>query len=304
VTAGIWLVVTVGLLYLCLGLRVLSMFVLAAPAAALTVYYGAVATRGRTELSSDGLRNTVWRTRFLPWSRVSSLFVERTAFGEVVAVGGAGPSFRLAAPRTGPIGRDPRFEDRLTELAARYRDAGGDSWRRRRHPVWVFGCLVLPLLAFVAWLFVAVDKPWHDYWWPGVHLATATPAPCAVLDDAALTDALGAGPPLGSPAGSPVDRCEWHRAGDTDASLTIAYHLSDTGDTGAIAFAADTVTLLSGRERTPVPGLGDEAFLVHRGQEVTVVARTANMVTQVDYDGAETVAVELARRATGAVDLS
>jgi hypothetical protein len=301
-TAGIWLVVTVALLYLCVGLRVLSMFFPSLGAAALAAYYGVVATRGRTELTDDGLRNTLWRTKTLPWSRVSSLFVQGSTFGDVVTVGGAGPAFRLAAPRTGPIGRDPRFEERLAELETRYRSAGGDHWRRRTHPAWTFGCLLMPLLALVAWLLFAIDKPWRDAWWPGVHLASAAPAPCTVLDDAMLRHALGAGHSAGEPTDEPVGSgCEWNRAGDTDGDLTIAYHLTDTGTTDSVQQATDALHLFAGREHTPVPGLGDEAYLVHQGRTVRVWVRTVNMVTQVDYDSDPAVAIELARRATAAI---
>lgn len=300
VVAGIWLLVAVISLYAIAALDLTGAFYPLTAAILLAAYYALLATRGCTELTEEGVHNTLLRTATIPWDEVDRIQLVRSGRAAWLQLVLDRRRIRLAAPRTGLIARDPAFEDHLAEFG------NAHEVTETRIPGWLTAAAATIAVVLVAAAVAVLDRPWLSDWWPGVRAAPTTPVPCQVLDQPTLDRVLTAHHDAGTPTDAFFgDGCEWRRLGDLDWDLVLSYdRFTRTAKATSADAAADAFDLFTGHDgRRPVQGLGDEASTWTTGALTSVLVRKANVIIEIELNGDPADAVELARTATGAVSV-
>lgn len=279
---------------------------------------------GKDALTADGLRfresPMILGTDLLPWSRIASLGIDAigsTRYLRVVPtdvpayLGGLGRPSRLTAlmmnsrygaPVMVPLGSsitDQRIREAVGQLS-RGRLAVDDDGQTGapmglRRVAWLCGAMGGVLLLMVA--LVPLIQPWERAWWPGVHEASALPAPCEAVAGENVQALMGEVQPTSDAyddgLGTAMASCGY--AGDAE-SLTVMYLRYDFEDgVGASERAHVSYDMtLSGyfslyTDRSEVD-LGDEAVIGAQNSEYSgtlMLLRRANVVIEIDYSGGD-----------------
>ena len=262
----------------------------------------------------------------LTWSSITAVEVFQLGPWRSVWVRTGVPAHRLPAPSSWPLAGDPDFDARLGLVADAWAAQGGTGEVTRAHRLgWIRLIALTPLLVALVMMvgmpLVLFDKPWQRPYWPGVHLATATPDPCAAVPAPLREPLVGTAPAqpdgYGRDAEDAGRDCRYRT--DAGAMLDVVYdredsRLDDPADEAAEDFESMTRIYVADMASRPVRDVGDEAVLGSGGQarrtDVVLLARRANVVVRVSYSGgldaptAEAAVVAAARAAVGAVRLS
>lgn len=298
VVAGLWLLLAILSAYAFAALDLIGAIYPLTVAVLAAGYYLVLAVRGCTEFTADAVHNTLLRTATIPWDEVDRIRVVRLGRATWLQLVLDRRRVRLAAPRTGLIAKDAGFADHLAEVRAAH------DVTESRIPGWLGGCAAVLAVALVAVAMVTLDRPWLSDWWPGTHVATATPAPCHVFDQPTLTKALTDHHDAGTPTSAFLgDGCQWQRLGDLGWDLVVSYDRFARGTrTSSTTEAEDGLATFAGHEdQRELPGLGDHAYAHTSGSITSVLVRRANVIVEVEYNGDPATAVELAGAATAAL---
>ncbi|CAL9331283.1 hypothetical protein [Streptomyces sp. enrichment culture] len=175
----------------------------------------------------------------------------------------------------------------LLFLAHAIRDQFREEPPERPAPLGPRDRAFLALVCIVTALAVVLplDRPWNAPWWPGRHESLSLPGPCEAGVTAAATlvpaGAVTAEEDDDGPYG-PTAQCAWR---DPEGpQLRLEYQLVDwegsfggtATDTAREVFA-DGLTIGT---RSPLPGIGDEAWRVESSALHTVRARKANVIVE------------------------
>jgi hypothetical protein len=248
----------------------------------------------------------------VPWSAISSVHEERVGPWRTVRVirKGARQGTALRGLVDQPPG-NPRYGPALDAVRAA---CGGRVafTESRANPLLLGSIIVLMPVVLIA-VPVVLTKPWEDYWWPGVSIATSTPDTCALLRSEPAHRLV---PDATRPRPSTVfdvkrQECELDTQ-EARLSLTVERSEPGSGD-GAEDRARENYAfarqLVEGGE--PLQGVGDEAVIeVARQTTVVIAIRRANVVFRLSYAGRRTDtdavradAVAIARAAAASVRL-
>ncbi|MFD0901507.1 PH domain-containing protein [Actinomadura sediminis] len=291
-------------------------------AAPLLVYVAVVLTGRapwvRTTVNAKGIAwRRAWTSARLPWREIAEIAVTprgpAAGFGLVVTTR-TGRRAPLPAPTFGTPTSEGAMAAQVEAILAKagaHRDrivfVPLRPWGRRAAVVGHAG--LVGVLGLVCALCLYLASPWTAGWWPGRNEAARLPAPCSVVDEAAVARiAPGARPEPVAQAGEERRECFW-AAGD-DSVLSVHLEMQGRGPDGGASERA-RVFYASRAEgcSAPVPGLGDEACVEKPGHGVVrLVAREANVlvtvVLSVDLPDGESVreARGLAAGAIGAIE--
>ncbi|MFI6588557.1 hypothetical protein [Embleya sp. NPDC050493] len=248
---------------------------------------------GRTRVGPDGITDTVGlRSVHIPWERVASVSVndEKSDAGVVIRRSDGRPEVSLFAPSLSQFGRENRFRRDVERLADALPPGVRMSVPAEPSGPRIRPWRILAACSFSAILAVAfvIDRPWTMSWWSNRHeVANLAPA-CELIREPAARLGLFhelvwfPGRP-GSPAGCDAESEDGRR-------LTLAvHHFEPTYGWGRSAtesarawFDRDSQAETR-KNASPVPGLGDEAYVMHSSGMVTVTVRRANVILTVTY---------------------
>ncbi|GIJ50462.1 hypothetical protein Val02_73480 [Virgisporangium aliadipatigenens] len=265
--------------------------------------------RGRSTVDRRGVRTAAGH---LPWDAVDA--VEERHLGpwrrvRLVLPGGRGVPVPGLVTLTGS---DRRFR---ADVAALQELSGERVEHRDRRASELVAAAVVLVLALGLALYR--DRPWDRAFWPGVAIATTTPDPCAAnaAEARRLLPAAPTATRRDEPTAGGVEafRCHW-REEDTLRYLIVVVERCDLdADHDAVQAAAaqyERQVRIYASRGTETAGIADAATITVRSGTARAVARRANVVIRVEYEGgkqtpeeARTVLVGIIRTTAAAVRL-
>lgn len=257
----------------------------------------ALGGRVSVALTPDGIGSGLPRPGRIPWSDIVSFrVVWRLAGRHVLLTRRSGPAVRLYAPRGSGWLPDPAFRREMAgfrQWAARYGTGIEQGSQNRRWPAAAGALVVLTVLATA--VVRAADR---GVIWPSTPTASRVTAACPALQAAGLdrfwpsaTRTLERDEEFRLDLGE-YSYCGWvSRIGRTHDAPYIrlsavvrrhgAFALSSPIAMAVTSYNSDRAAESSPE---PVPGLGDQAFMISADDEVLVAARQANVTVSIRVD--------------------